>query len=493
MGARRTMSYVNNIKMFVRVYELGSMSAAARDQRTSPAVASARISELEKHLGLRLFNRTTRSLQPTENGRIFYEGARKVLEAIDEAEAAVVNATQNPRGTIFVAAPLGIGRRFIAPHVPAFKALYPQIDLRLRLSDRHVDVTAEGLDLAFHLGLLDDSTLKVRLIADCPRVLCAAPAYIAEIAPAAQRGRLVALFQTNIVIGILVAFVSNYLLGGMGEDDWRWMLGAEVLPALAYLAACFIIPESPRWLVTRRGDVEAARAVLIHTDPDGAEATLAAIQSGEGEERRLSLSAFFSAKYARVIGLAVAIAFFNQVSGINAIIYYAPRIFESAGQGQSAALLATTGIGVVNLIATIAGMLLIDRMGRRWLMTVGSVGYIGSLLMVAYGFWSGQFALVPIFIFAFIAAHAIGQGAVIWVFISEIFPNEARAQGQALGASTHWVLAAALTLIMPAVLESVPPVAIFLSFAAMMAVQLIWVRMVMPETKGQSLEDLRAA
>lgn len=174
------MSYVNNIKMFVRVFDLGSMSAAARDQRTSPAVASARISDLEKHLGVRLFNRTTRSLQPTENGRIFYEGARAVLEAIDQAEAAVVDVTQNPRGTIFVAAPLGIGRRFIAPHVPAFKDAYPQIELRLRLSDRNVDVTAEGLDIAFHLGQLDDSTLKVRLVADCPRILCAAPAYVAR-------------------------------------------------------------------------------------------------------------------------------------------------------------------------------------------------------------------------------------------------------------------------------------------------------------------------
>lgn len=174
------MAYVNNVRMFVRVYELGSMSAAARDQRTSPAVASARISELEKHLGVRLFNRTTRSLQATENGRIFYEGAQKVLEAIDDAEAAVVDVTQNPRGTIHLAAPLGIGRRFIAPHIPAFKDQYPQIDLRLRLSDRIVDVTTEGLDLAFHLGLLEDSTLKVRLVADCPRVLCAAPAYIAR-------------------------------------------------------------------------------------------------------------------------------------------------------------------------------------------------------------------------------------------------------------------------------------------------------------------------
>lgn len=174
------MSYVNNLRMFVRVYELSSMSAAARDQRTSPAVASARISELEKHLGIRLFNRTTRSLQPTENGRIFYEGAQKVLEAIDEAEASVVEVAQNPRGVVFVAAPLGIGRRFIAPHVPAFKDLYPAIDVRLRLSDRVIDMTAEGLDMAFHLGTLEDSTLKVRHIADCPRLLCAAPAYIAR-------------------------------------------------------------------------------------------------------------------------------------------------------------------------------------------------------------------------------------------------------------------------------------------------------------------------
>ena len=174
------MSYVNNLKMFVRVLELASMSAAARDQRTSPAVASARISELEKHLGVRLFNRTTRSLQPTESGRLFYDGAKKVLAAIEEAEAAVMDVAQNPRGVVFVAAPLGIGRRLIAPQVPAFKELYPQIDIRLRLSDRVIDLTAEGLDVAFHLGTLEDSTLKVRHIADCPRVLCAAPAYVAR-------------------------------------------------------------------------------------------------------------------------------------------------------------------------------------------------------------------------------------------------------------------------------------------------------------------------
>ena len=186
------MSYVQTLKMFVRVYELGSMSAAARDQRVSAAVASSRISELEKHLGVRLFNRTTRSLQPTENGRIFYDGARKVLDTIEEAEAAVMDVTQNPRGTIFVAAPLGVGRRFIAPHLPAFKDLYPQIDLRLRLSDRHVDMTAEGLDVAFHLGALEDSTLKMRLVADCPRVLCAAPDYIARRGLPADGAALIA-------------------------------------------------------------------------------------------------------------------------------------------------------------------------------------------------------------------------------------------------------------------------------------------------------------
>ncbi|MCB2122414.1 MAG: LysR family transcriptional regulator, partial [Rhodobacteraceae bacterium] len=174
------MSYVNNLKMFVRVYELGNMSAAARDQRTSPAVASARIADLEKHLGIRLFNRTTRRLKPTENGRLFYDGARRVLDAIDDAEAAVMTSTQNFRGTIFVAAPLGVGRRFIAPHVPAFKDEYPQIDVRLRLSDRVIDVIGEGLDMAFHLGVLEDSTLKMRLVADCPRILCASPSYVAR-------------------------------------------------------------------------------------------------------------------------------------------------------------------------------------------------------------------------------------------------------------------------------------------------------------------------
>ncbi|MDU8942215.1 LysR family transcriptional regulator [Ovoidimarina sediminis] len=174
------MSYLDNIRTFTRVHELGSMSAAARDQRISPAVASARIAQLEGHLGVRLFQRSTRSLKPTEQGRLFYEGACKVIEALDAAEAAVMSVTKSPRGTLFVAAPLGAGRRFIAPLVPEFKAAYPDIDLRLRLSDRRIDLTAEGIDLALFLGVPEDSTLKLKKIASCPRLLCAAPAYVAR-------------------------------------------------------------------------------------------------------------------------------------------------------------------------------------------------------------------------------------------------------------------------------------------------------------------------
>ncbi len=206
------MAYVRNLQMFVRVYELGGMSAAARDQRTSPAVASSRISDLEKHLGVRLFNRTTRALQPTENGKTFYVGVCKVLDAIADAEASIAITGDDPRGTIFVAAPLGIGRRYIAPAVPDFKEIYPLIDVRLRMSDRSINITAEGLDLAFHLGILEDSNLKVRSITECPRILCASPAYIA------RRG--------NPVDGAaLVADKHDCLsLRFPGSKEFRWSL-----------------------------------------------------------------------------------------------------------------------------------------------------------------------------------------------------------------------------------------------------------------------------
>lgn len=321
----------------------------------------------------------------------------------------------------------------------------------------------------------------------------AAPAYIAEIAPREQRGRLVALFQTMIVTGILVAFLSNYLLGAMGPDGWRWMLGAEVVPAIAYLLATFVIPESPRWLLIEQGREAEARAILENIDAVRVDEVMAAIRREAAEEARsVSWGQFLNGHLRRPIMLAFLIAFFNQLSGINAIIYYAPRIFELSGAGNSVALLATVGIGVINLVFTLTGLLLIDRSGRKFLMYVGSVGYVVSLGMTAYGFASGQFALVLPFILAFIAAHAIGQGAVIWVYISEIFPSAARAKGQSLGAGTHWVFAALLTLVMPAVLSQVSPVVIFLTFTGMMVLQLAWVHFAMIETRGRTLEDIAA-
>lgn len=321
----------------------------------------------------------------------------------------------------------------------------------------------------------------------------AAPAYIAEIAPAAQRGRLVALFQTMIVTGILVAFASNWVIGGMGDDDWRWMLGVVAVPSFAYLAAAMAIPESPRWLLIHRAREDEARRILTQINPATVDETLAAIRVEAAEEARsMDWGTFFNGHLSRPIRLAFLIAVFNQLSGINAIIYFAPRIFELSGAGASTALLATVGIGAINLVFTLIGLSLIDRAGRKALMYIGSVGYIVSLGMTAYGFASGQFALVLPFVLAFIAAHAIGQGAVIWVYISEIFPSAARAKGQSLGAGTHWVFAAALTLVMPAVLAQVPPVLIFGGFALMMAVQLAWVHFAMVETRGRALEDVAA-
>jgi len=186
------MAYLDNVRTFVRVYELGNMSAAARDQRISAAVASARISQLEEHLGIRLFQRTTRQLNPTEQGNLFYRGACKILESVEEAEAEITNVTLAPRGSIYVAAPLGVGRRLIAPAVPAFKDLYPDIVIRMRLSDRKLDLAAEGLDVAFFLGVPEDSEMRIRKIADCPRVLCAAPSYLKRrgtpAAPSELRG-----------------------------------------------------------------------------------------------------------------------------------------------------------------------------------------------------------------------------------------------------------------------------------------------------------------
>jgi sugar porter (SP) family MFS transporter len=315
------------------------------------------------------------------------------------------------------------------------------------------------------------------------------PVYISEIAPPEKRGRLVAMFQFNIVAGILCAYVSNWLLGGMGPNDWRLMLGVQVAPAVLYLGAACLIPESPRWLASR-GRVEEARAILEQSDGQHADAVLAAVSV---EQPRVTLGQFYSGRFARPIALAFLIALFNQLSGINAIIYFAPRLFEMAGIELSGALLASVGIGVTNLVFTIVGVLLIDRMGRRALMFIGSIGYLVSLGMVAWGFATEHYSLVPGFIFLFIAAHAIGQGTVIWVYISEIFPNAARARGQALGSATHWVMAAALTLAMPPLLASLAPAAIFLVFFAMMVLQLLFVFFMMVETRGRTLESVAHA
>ena len=321
----------------------------------------------------------------------------------------------------------------------------------------------------------------------------AAPLYISEISPPAYRGRLAGMFQFNIVFGILVAFASNFLLHGLGENAWRWMLGVAAFPSLAYTVMCFGLPESPRWLLGRKGDREGGVAVLRLVEP---EATAERIEAHADEilaassERRTSAT-FWSWRLRIPILLAFLIAFFNQLSGINAILYFAPRIFELTGLGEKAAFLQSVGIGVTNLIFTFVGLWLIDRLGRRTLLFIGSFGYILSLGLVAWAFFTQHFSIVPACIFAFIAAHAVGQGAVIWVFISEIFPNRHRAEGQALGSFTHWVFAALLTSFFPKMVSAFPPGYVFLFFCGMMVLQLIWVKTMVPETKGVPLEKIQ--
>lgn len=402
----------------------------------------------------------------------------------------------------------------------------------------------------------------------------AAPLYISEISPPDKRGRLAGMFQFNIVFGILIAFLSNMLLSGFGEHAWRWMLGVQAIPSIAYMVMCLTIPESPRWLISRKGDVSQAKQVLGMINPrathDELEATAREIATHSGQ--RAGSTGFWTSCAKRPIFLALLIAFFNQLSGINAILYFAPRIFGLTGSEN--ALAQSIGIGVTNLIFTFVGLWLIDRLGRRTLMYIGSFGYILSLGICALAFftWAPQFRaassavdvksavaalatsnpareaalqadlaakktaletatantasgaqpvkftpetapaevtttanaalsqaskasgmggmVVLVCIFAFIAAHAVGQGAVIWVFISEIFPNEHRASGQALGSATHWVFAAALTTVFPMMMAKLAPGVVFLFFAFMMVLQLVWVKFMMPETKGIALEDM---
>jgi sugar porter (SP) family MFS transporter len=406
----------------------------------------------------------------------------------------------------------------------------------------------------------------------------AAPLYIAEIAPPAQRGRLAGMFQFNIVLGIVVAFASNAVIARIGGDlAWRWMLGIAAIPSLAYTLLCLGLPESPRWLIGRKGDRAAGLDVLAQIEPGlpAAQLEARADQILAASSAQTAAAGFWNGRLRVPILLAFLIAFFNQLSGINAILYFAPRIFELTGLGQQAALLNSVGIGITNLAFTFVGLGLIDRLGRRTLLYLGSLGYIASLGLCAFAFlhWAPQFKvastawevigaatalekadasgrarveaelakarqalatasadprytpgpvripdnaspaavaalartaltqasglagsgglMVLLCIFAFIASHAIGQGTVIWVFISEIFPNRHRAEGQALGSFTHWVFAALLTTVFPKMVELLPPGFIFLFFCGMMVLQLVWVRLAVPETKGVPLEEMQ--
>ncbi|RAJ18219.1 sugar porter family MFS transporter [Olleya aquimaris] len=318
----------------------------------------------------------------------------------------------------------------------------------------------------------------------------AAPAYISEIAPAKDRGRLVALYQFNIVFGILVAFLSNYLLNGIGENAWRWMVGVEAIPAIIYTLFMLSVPKSPRWLISKFRNDEAKKVLSIINPEADPEKLLLEINNSNNLEGTKKENIFLK-KYRFPLTLVFLIAMFNQLSGINAFLYYAPRIFEEAGLGESTALLSSIGVGVTNLVFTLLGVFLIDRLGRKTLMYIGSIGYIISLSLVACAFFFGWTGMaVPIFLFLFIAAHAIGQGAVIWVFISEIFPNHLRASGQSFGSSTHWFLAALIPALIPMLFSTIGAGVVFLFFAIMMVFQLLFVIFMMPETKGVSLEEL---
>lgn len=317
----------------------------------------------------------------------------------------------------------------------------------------------------------------------------AAPAYISEIAPAKNRGKLVGLYQFNLVSGILIAFLSNYLLNGIGDNDWRYMMGVEAIPALLYTLLVLGIPRSPRWLYLNNESNEAEQIIRSAYSDEDASELISEIKKDKEDSQ--TTDSIFGRKYRFILLLAFLVAAFNQFSGINAFLYYAPRIFEEGGLGESAALLNSVGIGLTNVIFTLIGINLIDKLGRRILMYIGSIGYIISLTLISLSFvlnWEGIF--LPIFLFVFIASHAIGQGAIIWVYISEIYPNHLRSYGQSFGTSTHWVLAAIIPSLVPFLFGIIGPGVVFGIFAFMMILQLLFVHFIMPETKGISLEVL---
>ncbi len=318
--------------------------------------------------------------------------------------------------------------------------------------------------------------------------------YISEISPAQSRGKLTAMFQFNIVFGVSVAVVSNQLLAHLGADAWRWMLGVEAFPALLFTVLCLTLTESPRWMIVRKGDLAGGLAVFQALNPAMSDSDVRQL-ANEVERSRWEdgqkAAPFFTRHLWKPIMLAFLVAFFNQLSGVNAIWYFAKRIFMMAGLSDAAALEQVSWLGFVNFGATFIGLWLIDRIGRKTLLLIGGIGYVASLVVCSWSFYTGRMGLAPLCIFAFMIAHALGQGTVIWVFISEIFPNLHRAAGQTLGSSTHWVFAALLTLFFPKMAETLHPGTIFAFFGCMMVLHLLWVIFLVPETKGRRLEEIR--
>jgi MFS transporter, SP family, arabinose:H+ symporter len=318
------------------------------------------------------------------------------------------------------------------------------------------------------------------------------PMYIAEIAPARLRGRLVGFFQFNIVFGILVAYLSNYLIGtlGFGDVEWRWKLGISAVPAALFLLLLFFIAESPRWLA-KRGRVQEAEDVLRSTGDPNYREDLRQIVTSVDEHLAAANEPFFSRKYALPIFLAVSIGMFNQLSGINAILYYLNDIFAKAGFSKVSADLQSVAIGATNLLFTMLAMTQIYRIGRRTLLLIGAVGTAVALAGVAAIFISGTHQELLVWcLVGFIAFFAFSQGAVIWVYLSEVFPTRVRAKGQSLGSFTHWIMNAAIAFLFPQVAARSGGVP-FVFFAVMMVVQFFVVLAVYPETKGYTLEEMQ--
>jgi sugar porter (SP) family MFS transporter len=323
-----------------------------------------------------------------------------------------------------------------------------------------------------------------------------APIYISEISPARVRGKLVGMFQFNVVLGILVAYLSNYFIGNLldGEKAWRFMLGVQALPSLAFILLLQAVPESPRWLILKRGMVEKAKQIFEVISPGQARQVISEIEQVRDRSSAGRTESIWKKKYRMPLLLAILLAFFNQFSGINAILYYAPRIFEMAGLQKNTSLLSTVGIGLVFFIFTYLALNVIDKMGRRKLMIIGSFGLIATLGMISFTFFRPDLSnwTIVVYMLLFIAFFAFSQGTVIWVFISEIFPNEVRAQGQAVGSFTHWSMDALIAFSFPWLVLRVGGGTTFLLFGIMMILQLLFAMRLMPETKGKSLEQMGA-